>query len=321
MIDKNAETATLPMEPSSSASADNPHSAFCTAPASDSALCTLQASPAPTVIDTAPLPCPAQRRNGHRNGRIASLPRIQRDMVNRMLWNAVPYKNIVEALAEAGYTVTERNISNWATGGYLEWSLTQEHVLQNRLDQDHMVDFLRREDASELPEVGLQAAATRLSQVLLTKLTRAEDPEAHLDNYSKLVDLLLRLNREISATQKHRDDSRRTLGREYDPVLVKDEEEVSAIQNERFYSDPPSDSKLSKPSVPPVLPPLPTGTLMAAQAREEREEEKAAAHKFNDKLWKACLAGTVSDAKRKENSPAPAVGPALSASSGEKDQG
>ncbi len=146
-----------------------------------SALCTLHSSPAPAVIETKPLPA-APARKIRRNGRIASLPRIQRDMVNHMLWNAVRYKNIVAALGEADYTVTERNISSWATGGYLEWSLAQEHVLENRLDQDQMLDFLRRDDAQELPEVGLQAAATRLSQVLLQKLARADDPEAQLDN-------------------------------------------------------------------------------------------------------------------------------------------
>src|SRR6266705_3215121 len=118
-----------------------------------------------------------------------------------MLWNAVPYKNIVGALDEAGFTVSERNISSWATGGYLEWSLAQEHVLQNRLDQDHMLGFLRRDDAQDVPEVGLQAAATRLSQVLLQKLARAEDLETHLDNYSKLVDVLVRLNREIGLSK------------------------------------------------------------------------------------------------------------------------
>jgi len=165
-----------------------------------------------TTINSQPpaISLPDSRRKIRRNGRIASLPRLQRDMVNRMLWNAVPYKNIVAALDEADYTVTERNISSWAIGGYLEWSLAQEHVLENRLDQDHMLDFLRRDDAQELPEVGLQAAATRLSQVLLQKLARADDPEAQLDNYSKLVDLLVRLNREIAVTQKQRDDSRRT---------------------------------------------------------------------------------------------------------------
>jgi hypothetical protein len=36
-------------------------------------------------------------------------------MVNHMLWNAVPYKNIVAALDDAGFAVTERNISNWST--------------------------------------------------------------------------------------------------------------------------------------------------------------------------------------------------------------
>src|SRR5260221_692781 len=73
-----------------------------------------------------------------------------------------------------------------ATGVSLKWPPAREPVAQTRLDQDHMLDFLRREDAPELPEVGLQAAATRLSQVLLQKLARAEDPETHIDNYSKL---------------------------------------------------------------------------------------------------------------------------------------
>src|SRR5258707_10637763 len=98
--------------------------------------------------------------------------------------------------------------------------------------------------ASSQPEVGLQAAATRLSQVLLQKLARADDPEAHLDNYSKLVDLLVRLNRELAGTQKQRDDSRRTLGVEYDPARVREEEQIEAIENERFYSDPPADSEV-----------------------------------------------------------------------------
>jgi hypothetical protein len=253
---------------------------------------------APAVIDTKPLPAASRRRNG----RVAGLPKVQRDMVNHMLWNGVPYKNIVAALDEADYKVTERQISSWATGGYLEWSLAQEHVLQNRLDQDHLLDFLRREDAPELPEVGLQAAATQLSQVLLQKLARGEDPEAHIDSYSKLVDLMVRLNREIAVSQKQRDDSRRTLGREYDPVLVKDEEQIEAIENERFYSNPPSDSTLSKPAEPPALPPIPTATFMAAQALEERECAAAERRKQSNKLWEACLASSKAAAKRRDES-------------------
>ena len=208
-------------------------------------------------------------------------------MVNRMLWNGVPYKNIVAALDDAGFTLIERNISNWATGGYLEWRLEQEAVLENRLNQDHLLDFLRRDDAPELPEVGLQAAATRLSQVLLQKLARSDDPEANLDSYTKLIDLLCRLNREISTTQKNRDDSRRTLGREYDPVLVKDVEQVNAIEMERSYSDPDSDSKLKKPAIPPLLPPVPTATFLADQAREERHEAELDRVKHAAEMLKA----------------------------------
>jgi hypothetical protein len=232
--------------------------------------------------------CPAKRKI-RRHGRVASLPKVQRDMVNRMLWNGVPYKNIVAALDDAGYTLIERNISNWATGGYLEWRLEQEAVLENRLNQDHLLDFLRRDDASELPEVGLQAAATRLSQVLLQKLARADDPEAHLDNYTKLIDLLCRLNREIATTQKQRDDSRRTLGREYDPVFVKDVEQVNAIEMERDYSQPDSDSDIKEPAVPPLLPQIPTATFLAERAREERHEAEIARAKHGAAMMQAVL--------------------------------
>ncbi len=261
---------------------------------------------APTLIDAKPLPAPAQPRKIRRNGRVACLPRIQRDMVNHMLWNAVPYKNIVAALDEAGFTVTERNISNWATGGYLEWRLEQEHVLENRLDQDHLLDFLRRDDAPELPEVGLQAAATRLSQLFLQKLAHSDDPESHLDSYSKLIDILCRLNREIAVTQKQRDDSRRTLGREYDPALVREEDRIAAIENERYYSDPPSDSALPRPSVPPALPPIPTDHLMAEEAREARNAAKIERLKQSTAMLQAFKSSLIPASKQRQNPPAPA---------------
>jgi hypothetical protein len=254
----------------------------------DQAVAVIDAQPitpvSPTAVATRP------KRRSRRRGRVASLPKIHRDMVNRMLWNGVPYKNIVAALDEAGFTLIERNISNWATGGYLEWRLEQEAVLENRLNQDHLLDFLRRDDAPELPEVGLQVAATRLSQLLLQKLAQAENPEADLDKYEKLIDILCRLNREISATQKNRDDARRTLGHDYDPVLVKDVDHVGAIQVEREYSDPAPDSDLAKPAVPPLLPPVPTATFLAEQTEEARHEAELARQKSALEMMKTMLA-------------------------------
>src|SRR2546428_7161958 len=198
------------------------------------------------VIDTKPLPATVQHHKARRTGRIACLPKIPRDMVNRMLSNGVPYKNIVAALDEGGFPVTERNISSWATGGHLERRFEQDLVLQNRLDQDQLVDHLRRDDASELPEVGLQAAATRISQILVQKTACAADVEANIGTFSEMVDVLCRLNREIAIMQKQRDDSRRTLGPAYAAARVKNEDQLAAIEFERFYSNPPADSTLAK---------------------------------------------------------------------------
>jgi len=71
---------------------------------------------------------------------------------------------------------------------------------------------------------------------------------------------------------------------------VKDVEQVAAIDMERFYSDPPADSKLVKPSVRPALPPIPTATFMAKQASEEQEAKLAARRKKNLELFKAFAA-------------------------------
>jgi len=233
---------------------------------------TINSQLTPTLIDTKLLPVTVQPHKARRTGRIACLPKIQHDMVNRMLTNGVPYKNIVAALDEDGFTVTERNISSWATGGHLEWRLEHDLVLQNRLDQDHLVDHLRRDDASELPEVGLQAAATRISQILVQKTACAQDVESNLSTFSQMVDVLCRLNREIGVLQKQRDYSRRALGRSHDPARIQDAEQKSAIENERYYSNPPPDSKLARPAVPPALPPIATSTILA-------EADQDAAHR------------------------------------------
>src|SRR6266404_3900233 len=127
-------------------------------------------APSLTVLPPPPAPTqsPNPKRTVRRNGTIARLPKLERDMVNRMLRDGVPYSNIVGALDEIGYRATQRNISNWKTrGGYREWCLEQDRAVENRLSQDNLTGFLRDEDASQLAEVGLQAAATHFSELLL----------------------------------------------------------------------------------------------------------------------------------------------------------
>src|SRR5207253_4376699 len=81
---------------------------------------TINDHPATVIEGTSGIQARASGSHG-RNGKIARLPKLERDMVNRMLHNHVPYPRIVAALDELEIKVTERNISNWKTrGGYQE---------------------------------------------------------------------------------------------------------------------------------------------------------------------------------------------------------
>jgi hypothetical protein len=194
---------------------------------------------------------PFQRGEGKRtrNGKIARRPKDLREMVNRLLRNNIPYSRIVRALHEYDVVVTERNISNWKIcGGYKEWCLAEEHALELRLHQDNLVNLLRKDNASEVPEVGLQVAATRLSQFFLT-------PEAdqllasNPDEYHRRAAHLTRLTAEIHKLQKYRDDCARALGYKHNPDMLRSDNEEEIERAVKCYSSRhPEDIKL--PSIP-----------------------------------------------------------------------
>jgi hypothetical protein len=175
-------------------------------------------------------------RTYSRNGKIARLPVLERDMVNRMLQNNLPHSTIRDALEEHDIRVTERNISNWKTrGGYREWCHAQECALQTRLQQDNLLAFVRKNDASQLPEVGLQIAATEISQLLLQPEAR-QQLIASPEKYNSLVSSLCRLSAQLHTLQKYRDDSSRELGRSYDPEHIRREDEREVELTRQIYS-------------------------------------------------------------------------------------
>src|SRR6266699_3179595 len=148
-----------------------------------------------------------------RNGKIARLPKPARDMLSQMLRNNLPYPKIVAALDELDITVTERNVSNWKTrGGYKDWCAEQERVLQFSLAQDKLTDYLRKNGAGELPEVGLQVAATQLSMALLQP-EAAQQLAADPKKYSHIVDMLCRLSEQIEALQDKRNNRTSIYGK------------------------------------------------------------------------------------------------------------
>ena len=225
-----------------------------------------------------------------RNGKIARLPKPVRDVVNQMLFNHVPQDNIVDALDEIGFKVTQRNISNWKTrGGYREWCLAQEYAIQLHNHQDNLLDTVRRHDGSELPEVGLQAAATQLSGFFLTpeadKLLASNPKE-----YERRVSMLNRISAQLKGIQKYRDDCAKHLGYDYDPARIREHTggELEKLRQDwsstpgnsakdlemRHRNDLPKHGELLHIMPPP--PPSMFPTFEEWKARRERDAKKAA---------------------------------------------
>src|SRR6516165_7400573 len=132
-----------------------------------------------------------------RNGKVASLPKPQRDLVNHMLEDGAAYKEIVAALAQLGHSVSARNISNWYQGGHQDWLLHQERLAANRIREEAVLDILTNDTAIDLPAAGLQIAATHLCQLLLAAHPENADPESGLNNYIRVANALCRITRQL----------------------------------------------------------------------------------------------------------------------------
>ena len=170
-------------------------------------------------------------------------------MVNRMLHNHVPHAKIVGALDEFGIHVTQRNVSNWKTrGGYKEWCAEQERQINLSRLQDNLVDYLRKNDAAQLPEVGLQVAATQLSHMLLQP-DMVQQLAAEPEKYSKVVDMLCRLSTHIQTLQKDRDEAVRKASYRHTAENLKREDEKEVESTRRVYS-----SKIGKGQRDPDIP-------------------------------------------------------------------
>jgi hypothetical protein len=235
----------------------------------------------------AELPAPVQRRKpgAHvRNGKIARLPKTHRDLVNRMLYNNIPYRKIVGALDELNIQCTERNISNWKTrGGYKEWREEQERQLALSHLQDHLTDYIRKNNAAELPEVGLQVAATQLSLTLLQPDT-AKQLTADPQKYAQVVDMLCRLSTHINTLQKNREQAVRKAAVHDTSQFIRREEEkdidlvrktYTSTLGERPGDDTPHRNDLPKRDELPYPEPQPKPPTLLEIMQTMRDTKKA----------------------------------------------
>ncbi len=185
-----------------------------------------------------------------RNGKIARLPFLERDMVNRMLRDNIPHSDIRNALDNYGFQVTLRNISNWKTrGGYAEWCAQQDSALSNHLLQDNLLSHLRTHDATALPEIGLQLAATSLSQFFLKSETQAQ-LAAEPGKFAPAISAICRLSRHLHTLQKYRDESAKELGYKYNPERLRREDEQAVELTREVFSAASIGDKPGDPTIP-----------------------------------------------------------------------
>ncbi len=115
--------------------------------------------------------------------------------------------------------------------------------------QDNLTEHLRKNDAGQLPEVGLQLAATHLSAFFLKPQTQqqlATDPAT----CAEAVSILCRLARQIRYFQKYRDDSAKELGSKHNPEGIKRENEEQLEITRSVYSAAKLGQSVRDPDTP-----------------------------------------------------------------------
>ena len=97
-------------------------------------------------------PSPPPRRP---RGKIPSLPKAQRDMLNRLLADGATYKTVETEMAKLGIALNSENISNWYQTGFQEYLAQAERLDYHRARYEAAGDLLQDTDTAKLPEAGL----------------------------------------------------------------------------------------------------------------------------------------------------------------------
>jgi hypothetical protein len=143
-------------------------------------------------------------------GKIAQLPKNQRDLINKMLDGGATYAVIAAEMTKHGVFLNGENLSNWFQSGYQDYLQRQDWFTQTRL---------LREDATDLPDPAnlllhqsvLQVAVLKIFESLKVGQTSA-DPVSHI----RQLNVLARLSR-LSAHIKKQAHAEAAKLQELDP--------------------------------------------------------------------------------------------------------
>src|SRR6266581_3139040 len=109
-------------------------------------------------------PCPPPPLRGHSRklkGKIAQLPKNQRDLINQMLDGGATYAVVAAEMTKHAVFLNGENLSNWFQSGYQDYLQRQDWFTQTRL---------LREDATDLPDPANLLLHQSVLQVAVLKI-------------------------------------------------------------------------------------------------------------------------------------------------------
>jgi hypothetical protein len=250
-------------------------------------------APTPSLQDSiTPLPIPPTESDHRGNGKVARLPKVLRDQVNRMLDDGFSYKAIIEKLEQSTdpplpYKLLEINISRWKDNGYQRYLRHQEWRDQLRILRENGSDMSELADSPKFQETLIQIALTEIFRVLQQGELKPDSL-----NYIRLFNALARLNREALSLRKYNDllAKEEAALKQLDPNRKLSENEHVAIVDmiDRIMemprppgticSSPPRRAAVSAdivpvpPSAPATCPPSPSSPSSPLPSRPCRAE-------------------------------------------------
>jgi len=99
-------------------------------------------------------------------GKIAQLPKAQRDIINQMLDDGATYKSIEIEMATHGVSLNGENISNWFESGFQLYLQHQDRIAETRLLRENASDLVQDYNVIQFHQAANQLAVGQIFKSL-----------------------------------------------------------------------------------------------------------------------------------------------------------
>jgi hypothetical protein len=122
----------------------------------------------PGQPNPAPIPNPAKSTPRRAPRTISQFPKSQRDQISLLLRDGLLHTDIIKQLAERGIVLTDRQLAQWARGGYQDWLEAIRWVDRVKVIREFAREIVRLNKGQAIQEAALHVAAGHIYDLLTT---------------------------------------------------------------------------------------------------------------------------------------------------------